>query len=61
MATEQDALDIMEFLEVEPAPESGLASHSRQTREAGRPCFDWQGQRGHRRAAHTRPGQAPVG
>ena len=27
MATEQDALDIMEFLEVEPVPEStGLAS-----------------------------------
>ena len=26
MATEQDALDIMEFLEVEPTPESGLAS-----------------------------------
>ena len=25
MATEQDALDIMEFLEVEPTPESGLA------------------------------------
>ena len=26
MATEQDALDIMEFLEAEPTPESGLAS-----------------------------------
>ena len=26
MATEQDALDILEFLEVEPTPESGLAS-----------------------------------
>ena len=26
MATEQDALDIMEFLEIEPTPESGLAS-----------------------------------
>ena len=26
MDTEQDALDIMEFLEVEPTPESGLAS-----------------------------------
>ena len=27
MATEQDALDIMEFLEVEPTPESGLAGN----------------------------------
>ena len=26
MATEQEALDIMEFLEIEPTPESGLAS-----------------------------------
>ena len=26
MATEKDALDIMEFLEVEPTPETGLAS-----------------------------------
>ena len=56
---------MLEVLEAEPTPDSlGLASlapgNDRQTREAGHPCFDWQGQRGRRRAAHTRPGQTPV-
>ena len=51
MATKQDILDFVSELEAEPAPDSaGLASLvipgndiPRQTREAGRPCFDWQG------------------
>ena len=60
-ATEQDILDFVSELEAEPAPDSlGLASLApgndipAKRREAGRPCFDWQGQRGRRRSAHTR-------
>ena len=62
MASEQDALnEVMQILEAEPASLAPGNDIPAKREKLAVLVFNWQGQRGRRRSAHTRTSQTPVG